>query len=117
MKIISTLLVLMVSLVYLSAQTNEQPSGFLSYSNGTLVASSPDQVANALGVPSLVLSLVPVKYLPLLVVVLWLLPYGLRAYHAYQSGAGIKGTISAVAMGTNVPAPPTTTPSPAPPKV
>jgi hypothetical protein len=105
MKKIISLSILLASVFCLNAQTNE-PLGFVTSAadtNGVEIVATPSDVANSLGIPQIVLDIIPVKLLPWIILLAWLLPYGLRAYHAYQSGAGVKGTIAAVALGTNVP--------------
>lgn len=80
-------------------------------SNGMVVASvpivpmgaNPTDIANSLGIPSVVLDIVPAKWLAYLVLLVWLAPYALRAYHAYQLGGSTKQIAAAVALGTNIP--------------
>jgi hypothetical protein len=103
MKTLVTLIALMASMLFLGAQTNTTTGFVATTASGALVPVSASDVANSLGVPQTVLDVVPVKYLPWVIVFIWLLPYVLRAYHAYQLGGSTAQITKAVLMGTNVP--------------
>jgi hypothetical protein len=83
-------------------------------SNGVVIATTPiaapapspteiADIAASLGIPSWIVSLIPLKYILWLGVLIWILPYAGRAWHAWQADGGAKGVAAAVAFGTNVP--------------
>lgn len=49
-------------------------------------------------------NIVPPKYRTALVIAIAISPYLTRAYHALSQGGGIKGVLSAIWLGTNIPA-------------
>jgi hypothetical protein len=86
----------------------------LTVSNGVVIATASiaapaptateiTDIANSLGIPAWVVSLVPLKYILWLALAIWLLPYAGRAWHAWQADGGVKGVTAAVVFGTNVP--------------
>jgi hypothetical protein len=109
-------LFLLVSTLLVQAQapailTITNGSNIETVSNGVVIATTPIvtptaaafSVASSLGIPDWVVSLIPLKYIPWIALLLWLLPYAGRAWHAYQQDGGAKGIAAAVAFGTNVP--------------
>lgn len=55
-----------------------------------------------------IVNVIPEKYRTTVAVILLVSPYITRAIHALMNGRGIKGTMSAIWLGTNTP-PPTAT--------
>lgn len=72
--------------------------------NGQVIpAALASQIATDLGIPSFVVSLIPLKLVPWIALIIFIIPYAGRAWHAYQSDGGAKGIFNAVVYGTNTP--------------